>query len=159
LTVARADEAARRAIVAQVRCEVVDAEALDEAAAGVAADRRSARAAVLHRAQADEERAGDALSLAGGREQAIRARPETLRAGAATARHAEDDVAAARAAVAEAEADVEARQAEQRKALASLDRVLEQRAAATAAMAEAEEQLGDLGVAELDESGLRRQLE
>ncbi|MFP5254494.1 MAG: hypothetical protein ACLGI8_01440 [Acidimicrobiia bacterium] len=159
LTVARAGQAEREALVAQVRCAVVDATALDEAADAVAAERRSARAAVHHRAQADEQRASDALELAAGREHSVRDRQDALRAGAEWARQAESEVAAARAAVAGAEAQVEEKQAEQRRALASLDRVLEQRAAANAAMAEADHQLAELGVAELDESGLRRQLE
>lgn len=159
LTVARADEAARRKIVEQVRCTIIDEPALEAAAESVAAERRSARASLHNRAQADEQRAADALALAEGREQAVRGRQEALRDGARWARQADDEVMAARGAVTQAEADLEAKQAEQRRALARLDRVLEQRAAAGAAMAEAEEQLADLGVAELDESGLRRHLE
>lgn len=159
LTVARADEVARQAIVAQVRCPVVDRNRLEDAAAAVAVEHHGARSAAQHQARRDEERADDALALAESRVRAVRTRQEGLRSGARWARQAEGEVAAARAAVAEAEAEVEARQAEQRGALSRLDRVLEQRGAANAAMAEAEQQLADLGLPELDESGLRRQLE
>ena len=159
LTVARASAAQRRGLLDHVSCAVIDATALADAADAVAAERRGDRVAVHHRALGAEERAADALALASDREQAVRQRQEALRAEARWAGKADDEVEAARAAVAAAEAEVEVRQAEQRTALANLDRVVEQRAAATAAMSDAEQQLGDLGVAELDESGLRRELE
>jgi hypothetical protein len=159
LTVARASADQRHGLLDQVRCAVVDAAALAAAADAVAAERRSERVGLHNRALGAEERAADAVALAADREQAVRQRQERLRAEARWADHADEEVEAARAAVAAAEAEAEARQAAQRTALAKLDRVLEQRAAASAAMSDAEQQLSDLGVAELDESGLRRELE
>lgn len=159
LTVARASAAERRSVVEQARCPVVDADGLTERATALAAARHAERAAAHQRAVVDRDRAADACTLAAGREGEIRARQEALEAGAAWAAEAEAEVAAAHAELAAAEAEVEARQAAQRTALAELDKVLEQRAAAASAMAEAEAQLEDLGVSELDESGLRRELE
>lgn len=159
LTVARASADQRRRLLQQVSCAVVDAAALADAAESVAGERRSERAGLHHRALAAVERAADAAALAADREQAVRQRQERLRSDARWAGQAEVEVEAARAAVVAAEEEAEVRQAAQRAALTKLDRVLEQRAAASAAMSDAEQQLADLGVAELDESGLRRELE
>lgn len=159
LTVARASAKQRHGLLDQVSCAVVDAAAVADAADALAAERRSERAALHHRALGAVERAADAASLAADREQAVRQRQERLRADAKWAGQAEPEVEAARAAVVAAEEQAEVRQAAQRAALTKLDRVLEQRAAAGAAMSEAEQQLADLGVVELDESGLRRELE
>jgi len=159
LTVARASAEARRRVVEQARCPVVDADGLAERAVALAAERHAARVAAHQRAVVARDRAADARTLAQGREDEVRARQESLLAGAAWAETAQAEVDAAHAELAAAEAEVEARQADQRNALAHLDKVLEQRAAAAAAMAEAEAQLDELGVSELDESGLRRELE
>ncbi|HEX4868612.1 MAG TPA: hypothetical protein VFV32_13455 [Acidimicrobiales bacterium] len=140
-------------------CPVIDGPGLAAVAAAVAAGQASARATVRQRAEMGVRRASDALSAAHDRYDGVLAGQAALRAGAAWAGQADAELAAARASVEEAEATLDACQAEQRRALAQLDRVVEQRATAAAAMTEAEQQLGDLGVAEMDESGLRRELE
>lgn len=159
LTVARGSEAERRAVRDRITCSVLDSAALGEEASGVAAGHASRRAAARQRAELEVRRATDAVAVAERRLAEVHEAQEALRAGATWAGQADAELAAAREAVAEAEAAVETSQADQRRALAQLDRVVEQRATAAAAMSEAEQQLGGLGVAEMDESGLRRELE
>lgn len=159
LTVARASQAEREAFLERVTAPVVDATALAERARTTAAHRASERIKARNAAAEAAAAASDELAAAEAHLAAVAARPGELRAEADWLERAGAEIAAARTAVAEAEAVLAARQAEQRSALAALDRVLEQRATANAAMAEAEAELESLGVVEMDESALRRELE
>lgn len=118
--------------------ERAEARARLEAAAGEAAELRDQAA----------QRLADA---AGARDELLRLADWTEQAGR--------DLPGHRAAVDAARDVLDRRQAELRDAQAGLERVLEQRAAAAAAVEEADRQLSDISGAGMDESGLRRELE
>lgn len=158
LTVVRASTEARARLRGH-RDDVIDARALQGRAEGLATERSVSRSSIRNRLEAAVGRAAHDLETAQAKHAALIALERDLREASTWAAGAEPEVLAAHAALAEAERQVELDQTAQRARLADLDRVLEQRATANAAMADAERKLGDLGVAEMDESGLRRELE
>ena len=83
----------------------------------------------------------------------------TLNEGATWASELHDGLSEHLERVEAARGALDDRRAEQRTAQQDLERVLEQRMAAAAAIEEADQELGDLAGSGMDESGLRRELE
>ena len=83
----------------------------------------------------------------------------TIIDGAAWATQLHEDLPAHLDAVQAVRDALDERRAEQRAAQQDLERVLEQRTAAAAAIEEADRELNELGGSSMDESGLRRELE
>jgi hypothetical protein len=128
-------------------------------AAGLAAERAAERRAELGRAESELRRALEACDEAGVQRDAAAARMSFLLDTAAwcdEVDHRADDLARAVHAAAEV---FDARRAEHREARERLERVLEQRAAAAAAIEVADRELAELDGAGLDETGVRRELE
>lgn len=159
LTVARAGEAEREALRSAVGATIVGVEELAEAAAGLAVERSAQRDAVRARLDAETARVSHDFDAAMARLERLKASEKDFLQGAAWAEQVAAELPSTLGAVADAGATLEARQLDQRAARASLDRVLEQRSAASAAMEEADRELEDLAGTNLDESGLRRELE
>ncbi|MFZ6005383.1 MAG: hypothetical protein ACOYXM_15780 [Actinomycetota bacterium] len=159
LTVARAGDPEREALRSAVVATIVGVQELAEAAAGLAVERSAQRDAVRARLDAETARVSHDFDAAMARLERLKASEKDFMEGAAWAERVAAELPGHLAAVAEAGATLEARQLDQRAARASLDRVLEQRSAASAAMEDADRELGDLAGTSLDESGLRRELE
>lgn len=104
--------------------------------------------------RADDDRAAAARTL-----EDLQARRVRLLEQAEWARSAVTELAAHRRLVEEARQVLDARAHGMREAQAALERVLEQRAAAAAAVEQADRELGDMTSAAMDEPGLRRELE
>jgi hypothetical protein len=137
----------------------VRAADLWDAADALAAERSGDRAANRSRLDAAAARALHDLETARSQRDHLDASRVGLIEGARWARDLELALPALHHELDEARAHLELRQAEQRAARQGLDRVLEQRAAATAATEEADRELGELVGVGMDELGLRRELE
>jgi hypothetical protein len=128
-------------------------------AAGLAAERAAERRAEAGRAEAELRRALEACDEAGAQRDAVAAQVAYLLDAAAWCDEV-DHRAVELAGALQAAAEVfDARRSEHREARERLERVLEQRAAAAAAIDVADRELGDLDGAGLDETGVRRELE
>jgi hypothetical protein len=159
LTVARADTPQRREIATALGGSVVGQDEVRAAATDLAAERSGARRAHRSRLDAAAERLRADAAAAADRLADLETRRQRLLDGARWAMQAADELPALRAAVVAAGEERDAREAELRSARTALDRVLEQRSAATAALEDADRQLGDLVGVGMDETSLRRELE
>lgn len=129
------------------------------AAEALAADRSADRAALRARLDAVVGRLRHDADDARDRLQQLLASRQILLDGAAWAVRMDTELPEHTEAIRLARQALEARQADQRAARTGLDKVLEQRAAAGAAMEDADHQLSELVGAGMDESSLRRELE
>lgn len=159
LTVALAATPVRSQVVAALAARTVAEVDLEQAARGVAAEHAGERTALRARLDAAATRAAHDAGSARSQLDQLTASRQALLDGAAWALRIEADLPAHLDAVQAARAVLEARLGEQRVARTGLDRVLEQRAAAGAAMEEADRELAELVGVGMDESGLRRELE
>lgn len=130
-----------------------------EAAGAFAAIRASDRAELRTRLEAAAGRAEEDRAAADQAVEALLARQAALHGDATWARTSEAELALRRTAVDAARVALDARASDLRNAHSSLERVLEQRAAAAAAVEEADRELGDMTSVGMDEPGLRRELE
>lgn len=159
LTVVRAGSDNRRELAGRLGEVVLGPADLAVAAQGHFAQRWSDRMAARARLDGVASRSShDAVTAASRLEHLQRSRAALLQ-GADWAERSHDALPGLRAAVEEARQHLEQQQAAQRTVIVSLERVLEQRAAASAAIAEADHELAGLGGASLDETELRRELE
>lgn len=138
---------------------VVDASALSQRADAVSDRHRPARQAALAALEAAHAKAEHDVTLARERLKRATVAQEEAAQGAVWAAKAAQRLPSLRTAVADAKGRLDVAEGEQRQARAVLERVLEQSAAAGAAMEEANRELGELTVAGMDETGLRRELE
>lgn len=138
---------------------VLSAADLTTAADGLAAERSASRAAARARLDAIVARVRHEVDLAVGHLDDLRAVRRSLLDGAAWAVGAQLDLPALLDAVSSAREVTQARQIDVQMAQAGLARLLEQRAAAMAAIQEADRELEEIGGLGMDESGLRRELE
>lgn len=163
LTVALAAAPERQRVVRAERGRtgvvVVTAADVDAEAQELADARSTDRIALRARMDAASGRALHARDEARTALRELQATQERLRDGAAWALAAGADLPEQHAAVEAALSSLESRQHEQRTARQALERVLEQRAAAMAAMDEADRELAELVGVGMDETGLRRELE
>jgi hypothetical protein len=159
LTVALALEADRARVAEALPGVVVRADDLWRAADELAADRSGDRAATRSRLDAVAARALHDLETARSQREHLDASQRGLLEGATWALELQVDLAELHEAAETARATLEQRLAEQRSAQQLLERVLEQRAAAAAAIEEADAELSELVGVGMDESGLRRELE
>jgi hypothetical protein len=159
LTVARASSDQRAALVTAAGPLVLGPDDLLAAAQRMALDRAPERTAVRARLDAAAARLQHDVATATSRLDHLEDTRRELVEGADWALRAEAELPDQLAAIDDARNVLDARQVEQRAARAGLERVLEQRAAAAAAMEDAERQLGELVGAGMDESSLRRELE
>lgn len=159
LTVARAGGRDRGALLRSQQIPVVGPSELARSAECLAAERSLERAAVRTRLDAAAARVAHDVGTATSRFEHLVETRQALLDGADWARRIAEELPIHQEAVATARAALDARLVEQRVARQGLDRVLEQRAAAGAAMEDADRQLGELVGVEMDEPGLRRELE
>jgi hypothetical protein len=159
LTVALASTPVRSQVVAALAARTVGEPDLEQAARDVAAEHLAERTAARARLDAAAARATYDAGSARSQLEQLTASRQALLDGAAWALRIESELPAHLEAVHAARVVLEGCQAEQRIARTGLDRVLEQRAAAGAAMEEADRELGELVGVGMDESGLRRELE
>ncbi len=159
LTVAHAAEADRARVSEALPGFVVHADDLWDAAASFAAERAGDRAANRSRLDAAAARALHDLETARSQRDHLAASRTELVDGAAWALELEAGLPALHEALDAARGVLEQRQAEHRTARSALDRVLEQRAAAAAAIEQADRELSELVGVGMDETGLRRELE
>jgi hypothetical protein len=138
---------------------VVHADDLWHAADALAAERSGERAAIRSRLDAAAARALHDVETARSQREHLEGSRAELLDGAAWAGELESELPSLRAAVEAARALLEHHQGEQRSARNVLERVLEQRAAAAAAIEEADRELTELVGVGMDETGLRRELE
>lgn len=138
---------------------ILGAEDLANAATDLAAERSPYRAAARARLDAVAARAAHDLDTARSQLEHLGSSRQTLLDGAQWALDTDHNLPAHVEAVDAARVTLEARQADQRAARAGLDRVLEQRTAASVAMQDADGQLDEIDAAGMDENGLRRELE
>jgi hypothetical protein len=146
-------------IVEPLEGTILGPEALATAAADLAAERSPYRTAARARLDATAARAAHDLDTARSQLEHLCSSRQTLLDGAQWALDTDNDLPAHAQAVDAARLTLEARQADQRAARAGLDRVLEQRTAASVAMQDAGGQLDEIDGAGMDENGLRRELE
>lgn len=159
LTVALAREADRTRVATGLETTVVRADDLRLAAEALAGQRSAERASVRSRLDAVAARALHDLETARSQRDHLDSSRTGLLDGARWALELQAELPALHAVSEAARAVLETRQHEQRNALQALERVLEQRAAATAAMEEADRELSELVGVGMDETGLRRELE
>ncbi|MGQ0833193.1 MAG: hypothetical protein ACT4OV_16125 [Microthrixaceae bacterium] len=156
MTVARRG---RSDVAGALGARVIRAEDLRRFAEGVAVERSAERAATRERLDAATARATHDLDTATSQLDHLIASRQRLLDGARWAVAAEAELPSQVAALTGARAAVEARQVDERTAQHALDRVLEQRAAASAAIESAEGDLEELSSAATGENDLRRELE
>jgi hypothetical protein len=159
LTVARASADQRADLADAMHGIVLRADDLTNAAVDVAAERSAQRAAARARLDTATARLAHDADMATSRLDQLHASRQALLDGAAWAEQVEAELPRLAEAVDLARDHLERRQAEQRAARAGVDRVLEQRAAASSAMDDADRKLAELVGVGMDESGLRRELE
>lgn len=159
LTVARASSEQRLELVTAARHLVVGPDDLLAAAQRFALERSSDRRAVRARLDAAAARLQHDVATATSRLDHLEDTRRELLDGADWAVRAEAELPEQQAAIVAARDVLDARLVEQRAARVGLERVLEQRAAAAAAMEDAERQLDELVGVGMDESSLRRELE
>jgi hypothetical protein len=159
LTVALAATPVRSQVVAALAARTVRVADLEQAAHDAAAEHLGERTALRARLDAAASRAAHDAGSAKSQLDQLSASRQALLDGAAWARRIEGELPAHLDAVQAARAVLESCLAEQRAARTGLDRVLEQRAAAAAAMEDADRELAELVGVGMDESGLRRELE
>ena len=159
LTVARASSDQRLELVAAARHLVVGADDLLAAAQRFALERSPDRAAVRARLDAAAARLQHDVATATSRLDHLEDTRRELLDGADWAARAEAELPDQQAAIVSARDALDACVVEQRAAREGLERVLEQRAAAAAAMEDAERELEELVGVGMDESSLRRELE
>lgn len=138
---------------------VVGADDVEAAAQSVAAERAADRAALRSRLDAATDRAAHDRDVARAAVDEVRTRRLRLLEGAEWARATHAELPGHRAAVDAALTTLESRRHDQRAARSALERVMEQRSAAAAAMEEADRELAELVGVGMDETGLRRELE
>jgi hypothetical protein len=138
---------------------VVGADHLRRAAEGYAQERAEDRRALRARLDAVAARTMHDCDTARHQLEHLQGWQRTLHEGAAWATDLHADLARHLDAVEAARAVLDERRAEQRDAQHDLDRVLEQRTAAAAAIEEADRELAEVSGTGLDESELRRELE
>jgi hypothetical protein len=134
-------------------------EDLWQAADGVAVDHAGDRDAVRARLDAVVARTMHDCDTARHQLEHLNGRVRTLRDGAEWAIELHEGLPDHLGAVEAARDALDARRAEQRAAQQDLERVLEQRAAAAAAIEQADSELAELVGSGMDESALRRELE
>lgn len=156
LTVARGRLPAR---LGGLAARIVRSTDLVSAAELLAAERCAERTAVHNRLVAAAARAAHDLDTATSQLDHLRASRQALLDGASWALTQHGNLTAHLAALAEARDVLEARLVDQRAAREALDRVLEQRAVAGAAIDDADVHVEMLDGVAMDESGLRRELE
>jgi hypothetical protein len=159
LTVALAPEAARARLLDALEGVVVHAEDLWRAADGLAAERSGDRAATRSRLDAAAARALHDVETARSQGEHLELSRAELLDGATWATQLGPALPGLRGAIDDARAVLEHHSGEQRSARHSLERVLEQRGAAAAAIEEADRELTELVGVGMDETGLRRELE
>lgn len=156
---ARAGGQERGRLLRSQQIAVVGPAELARSAECLAAERSLERAAVRSRLDAAAARVAHDVGTATSRFEHLAGTRQALLDGADWARRIAEELPAHQDAVTAARAALDARLAEQRVARQGLDRVLEQRAAAGAAMDDADRELAELVGVEMDEPGLRRELE
>lgn len=156
LTVARGRLPAR---LGGLDARIVRSEDLMTAAEALAADRCAERTALHDRLVAAAARAAHDLDTATSQLDHLRASRQTLLDGASWAVAQHGSLTTHLDALTEARDVLEARLSDQRAARESLDRVLEQRTVASAAINDADVHVEMLDGVAMDESGLRRELE
>lgn len=159
LTVARASADQRAVLAAAAGGLVLGAADVMAAAQRVALDRSPERTAVRARLDAAAARLQHDVATATSRLDHLEDSHRELVEGADWALRAAAGLPEQLAAIEAARERLDGRVADQRVARSALERVLEQRAAATAAMEDAEGQLDELVGVGMDESSLRRELE
>jgi hypothetical protein len=165
LTVALANPANRATLVDVVRevagpaSVVVDRAALQHAAEGWAQQRGADRRALRARLDAVAARAMHDCDTARHQLEHLEGWQRTIVDGAAWATQLAEDLPRHLDAVEAVRAALDERRAEQRSAQQDLERVLEQRAAAAAAIEEADRELAEQSGSGMDETALRRELE
>ncbi|MFL6204864.1 MAG: hypothetical protein ACJ739_05895 [Acidimicrobiales bacterium] len=170
LTVALANPADRARVAAAIAADLagrggdgtvplVRAEDLWLAADAVARDHAEDRRALRARLDAVAARTMHDCDTARHRLEHLQGWRRTLVEGAAWARDLHDDLPRHLDAVEAVRSALDERRAEQRTAQQDLERVLEQRRAAAAAIEDADQELSDLAGPGMDETGLRRELE
>jgi hypothetical protein len=137
----------------------LDVDEVSAIAAGLAAERAAERRLELGRAETELRRALEACDEAGAQRDAVAARIMYLLDTAAWCDEVDQRAEALAGAVRAAAEVFDSRRAQHREARERLERVLEQRAAAAAAIEVADRELGELDGASLDETGVRRELE
>lgn len=163
LTVALAAASERDRVVTAYRSRsdvvVVGADDVHAAAEDLAAERAGDRTALRARldAAADLVSSDRDAALAGVED--LRARRLRVLEGAAWAQTADAELATLRSTAAAALSALESRRHDHRSARSALERVMEQRAAAAAAIEQADRELAELVGVGMDETGLRRELE
>lgn len=159
LTVALAAQADRARVAEALPGFVVHADDLWDAAAAFATDRAGDRAANRSRLDGVAARALHDLETARSQRDHLAGSREELLDGAAWALELDAELPTLHEALDAARRVLEQGQAEHRTARTALDRVLEQRAAAAAAIEQADRELSELVGVGMDETGLRRELE
>lgn len=163
LTVALAAAPERSRIVAAHRDQpdvvIIRAADVDEMAENLAAERAGDRTACRARLDAAANRALHDRDVARAAVDEVRARRVRLLEGAEWARTTDVRLPDHQGAIDAALAALESRRHDQRSARIALERVMEQRSAAAAAIEEADRQLAELVGVGMDETGLRRELE
>jgi hypothetical protein len=159
LTVALGSEADRARVVDALPAVAIHSGDLWDAADVLAAERSGDRAAARSRLDAIAARALHDVETGRSQLEHLGASRTALLEGADWALDLDEHLADLHADVDAARVALEGRQAEQRSARQALERVLEQRAAAAAAIEEADQELGELVGVGMDETGLRRELE
>ena len=144
---------------AGARSPLLRSEDLWLAAYGFAAERQVERDAVRSQLDAVVARTMHDCDTARHQMDHLTGWVRTLRDGAEWATELQDGLPDHLAAVEAARDALDARRAEQRTSQQDLERVLEQRSAAAAAIEEADRELAELAGSGMDESGLRRELE
>ena len=129
------------------------------AADGFAQERAAERDAIRSQLDAAVARTMHDCDTARHQLEHLNGRVRTLREGAEWAKQLNDGLPEHLAAVEAARQALDARCAEQRAVQQALERVLEQRSAAAAAIEEADGELAELSGSGMDESALRRELE
>jgi hypothetical protein len=163
LTVALANAADRTRladlIASDLRGSVIRADDLWLAADRLAQERAEERRALRSRLDAVAARAMHDCDTLKHQLDHLQGWQRTIVEGADWATRLNEDLPTQLDAVQAVRDALDERRAEQRAAQQDLERVLEQRTAATTAIEEADHELTDLGGSAMDESGLRRELE
>ena len=148
-----------RSIGAAGHSPLLRSEDLWLAADGFAQERAAERDAIRSQLDAAVARTMHDCDTARHQLEHLNGRVRTLREGAEWAKQLNDGLPEHLAAVEAARQALDARCAEQRAVQQALERVLEQRSAAAAAIEEADSELAELSGSGMDESALRRELE
>ena len=147
------------AVGAEGTFPLVRSEDLWQAADGFAQERSADRKALRSRLDAVAARSMHDCDTARHQLEHLMGWTRTLREGAQWASGLHAELPEHIAVVETARNALDERRAEQRACRQALERVLEQRSAATAAIEDADQELADLACSGMDESGLRRELE